>query len=199
LEQAALDPAQTRHSPASAAANQMIGNLLSSQSELVSEDLASFLVAHHILISGNDSIASIKEYFRNTPDILEIVDELMNSLEQSNLISMTGDKIKVAQRFVDIGGNVENLRRFLPRLFKLSTDRVLSDAEAGTLKEKKEALRYFALPNDKETSLEAQAIYLEFKTKMLNLISKAEREARKAESIRLVGLFNCALVPEDFV
>ena len=199
MEQASLDPAQTRQSPASNAANQLIGNLLSSQSNLVTEDLATFLVAHHILISGNDSIATIKEYFRNTPDILEIVDDLMNALEQANLISMTGDKIKVSQRFVDIGGNVENLRRFLPRLFKLTTERVLDDASSGELKNKKEALRYFALPNDKETSSEAQAIYLEFKTKMLNLGAKVDREGRKAEGIRLVGLFNCALVPEDFV
>ncbi len=199
MEQASLDPAQTRQSPASNAANQLIGNLLSSQSELVTEDLATFLVAHHILISGNDSVATIKEYFKSTPEIHEIVEEVLNAMDLANLISIDGDKIRVSQRFVDIGGNVDNLRRFLPRLFKRTTERVLEDAAKGRLKEKKEALRYFALPNDKETSSEAQAIYLEFKTKMLNLISKTEREGRKAESIRLVGLFNCALVPEDFV
>lgn len=195
MEKTVFEPVSRPQSPVS----QAVGNLLSSQADLVTEDLASFLVAHHILISGLDSIAAIKEYFRRMPEVLPVVDHILAKLHEAELIQVSGDKIKATQRFVDIGGNVENLRRFLPRVFKISAERILADAELGSHKAKREALRYFALPDDNETSAEAQALYLEFKAKMLNLVNKADREGRTAERIRLVGIFNCALVPEDFV
>lgn len=174
------------------------GNLLAAQADLVTEDPATFLVAHHILVTGVQSISKIKSYFKRSPEVLEIVDELLCQMERADLISVDGDKLAVKQRFVDIGGDVENLRRFVPRLFKVSADRVLSDANSGLHKQKREALRYFAIPDDSQTSLEAQAIYLEFKTKMLALVDRASKEGRVAEGVRLVGAFNCSLVPEDF-
>lgn len=176
----------------------LVGNLLSSQSEIVTEDLGTFLVAHHILITGVDSVSAIKTYFKRSPEMADLVEEVLQQLEKVDLISIEGDKIQVKQRFIDIGGNVENLQRFLPRIFKVSAERILSDATRGTHQSKKEALRYFALPDDRETAAEAQAIYVEFKAKMLNLISKADKQGRKAESVRLVGVFNCALNQEDF-
>lgn len=177
---------------------QLMGNLLSPQADLVTEDLGTFLVAHHILITGIESVAAIKAYFKRTPEMVDLVDELLLQLEKVDLISVDGDRILVKQRFIDIGGNVENLKRFLPRIFKISADRVLTDAVNGDHKAKKEAIRYFAIPDDKETAAEAQAIYVEYKAKMLNLISKAEKQGRKAEGVRLVGVFNCAMNPEDF-
>lgn len=184
---------------ASVALGQFVGNLLPTQSELVTEDLATFLVAHHILITGINSVAAIKQYFQSVPDIQGIVEELLVQMERSDLLSITGDEITIKQRFVDIGGNVENLKRFLPRIFKLSADRILSDAAKGNHKSKKEALRYFVIPDDQETATEAQALYVEYKAKMLNLVAKAEKSGRKGEGVRLVGVLNCALVPEDFV
>lgn len=172
--------------------------LESAQNDLITEDLATFLVAHHILITGTDSISAIKTYFKRTPGVEGLVDELLGQLEKVDLISVAGDKITVKQPFFDLGGNVENLQRFLPRIFKLSAERVLSDAALGVNKAKKEAVRYFALPDDEETAAEAQAIYIEFKAKMLNLVSKADRQNRKGKGVRVVGVFNCAMNPEDF-
>lgn len=189
-----LNPAERAESPAA----QLMGNLLSAQADLVTEDLGTFLVAHHILITGIDSVAAIKAYFKRTPGMEDLVDELLNQLEKVDLIAVDGDKVNVKQRFIDIGGNVENLLRFLPRIFKISAERVLSDAAKGTHKTKREAIRYFAIPDDKETSAEAQAIYVEYKAKMLNLASKIEKQGRKGDKVRLVGMFNCVMNPEDF-
>lgn len=177
---------------------QLVGNLLAAQADLVTEDLGTFLVAHHILITGIDSVSAIKTYFRRTPGMEELVDELLLQLEKVDLVAVKGDRIEVKQRFIDIGGNVDNLLRFLPRIFKISAERVLSDASNGAHKGKREAIRYFAIPDDKETAAEAQALYVEYRAKMLNLVSKADREGRKAEGVRLVGVFNCAMNPEDF-
>lgn len=166
---------------------------------LLSEDLATFLVAHHILITGNDSVSSVKRYFRQQQEILDLVDDLLIQLEASELLTVNGDKILIKKRFIDIGGNADNLRRFLPRLFELSSDRVLKDALNGSNALKREGVRYFAIPNDNETSIEAQAIYLDFKNKMQALSEKTDKFERRSESVRLVGVFNCSLVPEDFV
>lgn len=196
MEQASVQirPNERAESPAV----QLMTKLLTEQEALVTEDLGTFLVAHYILITGVDSVSAIKAYFKRTPGMEDLVDELLNQLEKVDLVSVDGDKINVKQRFFDIGGNVENLRRFLPRIFKLSAERVLSDAANGVHQSKKEAVRFFALPDDKETAAEAQALYVEYKAKMLNLISKAEKQGRKAEGVRVVGVFNCAMNPEDF-
>lgn len=176
-----------------------MGNLKPTQADLVSEDPAAFLVAHHILISGESSVSKIKTYFKRAPEVLELVDGLLAQLEAADLISVDGDTLSVKQRFIDIGGDVNNLKRFVPRLFKITSERILEDASEGTLKANREGLRYFVIPNDMATSIEANAIYQEYKTKMLTLTEKIDKEGRTADSIRLVGAFNCALQPEDFV
>lgn len=174
------------------------GNLLSAQADLLTEDPATFLVAHHILLTGVDSVDAIKSYFKRAPGILGIVDELLAQMDSEGLVSVDGDKLTVSQRFLDLGGDVQNLRRFLPRLFKIAADRVLTDAVTGAQKQKRDGIRYWAIPNDTKSSLEAQAYYLEFKAKMSVLADRIVKEDRMAESVRLVGAFNCSLSPEDF-
>lgn len=183
----------------SGVATPVIGNVTASQLDLVSEDLATFLVAHHILTTGISSVSAIKIYFKRAPEVLEVVDSILGQLENADLISVEGDIISVNQRFIDIGGSWENLQRFIPRLFKLSAERVITDAIAGEMKGRREALRYYVFPNDPESSIELQAANLEYKAKLLEIMEKADRKGRKAEGIRLIGTFNCALRPEDFV
>ena len=190
------NPATTKTTPSSSFP---MGNLKPTQADLVSEDPAAFLVAHHILVSGETSVSKIKTYFKRAPEVLELVDGLLAQLESADLISVDGDNLSIKQRFIDIGGDVHNLKRFVPRLFKITSERILEDASEGMLKANREGLRYFVLPNDMATSIEASAIYQEYKTKMLALTDKVDREGRSADSIRLVGAFNCALQPEDFV
>jgi hypothetical protein len=198
LEQSVISerPAQARSSGNSAFPGK---ELAYSQAGLITEDPATFLVAHHILLSGVTSLSSVKAYFARSPEILEIVDDLLLKMEKADLIAVQGDALTVKQRLADIGGNIEDLRRFLPRLFRIAAERVLKDAGDGSHKAKRESIRYFALSDDKATAIEAQAIYLEFRTKMLGLIEKGLREERKGSGVRVVGVFNSTLVPEDFV
>ncbi len=174
-------------------------SLSTSQVNLITEDLATFLITHYVLISGNKSVASIKEYFSRSPEIFDLVDDLLVQMEKSNLISVDGDKVLVKHSLIELGDNLETLRKFVPRLFRLSASRVLTSYETNTLKQQKEALRYFVMPNNFESNTEAQAIYLEFKSKMKNLVQKNIAQDRNGDGIRLVGVFNCLLQSEDFV
>jgi hypothetical protein len=178
--------------------NELTNALGPERSELVTEDLATFLVAHYIVVTKNDSVRSIAEYFRATPDVAGCVEEILCQLENSGLISISGDKVTFNKQQIDIGNNPEVLSRFLPRLFKISVDRLLTNAKDGVIRRNKEGLRYFVLPDNPEVASEAKALYLEYKTKMLALIEKAEKQNLKSDGIRLVGSFNCALNPEDF-
>jgi hypothetical protein len=165
------------------------------RAEVLTEDLATFLVAHYVLVTKNDSIQGIKEYFRPTADIYECVEEIIVQLEAVGLLSVSGDKVTIAKSHIDLGSDPNVLSRFLPRLF----NRLLKNAKAGVLRNKREGLRYFVLPDRPDVANEAKALYLEYKAKMLALIERAEKEDVPTESIRLVGVFNCALNPEDFV
>lgn len=169
------------------------------RAEVITEDLATFLVAHFILVTKNDSVESIKSYFKNTPDVEGYVEEILCTLESIGLISVTGDKVSFHKRQIDIGSKPEILAKFLPRLFKVSVERLLADARAGIVRQKKEGLRYFVLPDSPKVAADAKALYLEYKAKMLALIERAEKDNVKADGVRLVGSFNCALNPEDFV
>jgi hypothetical protein len=168
------------------------------RSELVTEDLATFLVAHYVVVTKNNSVRSIAEYFSATPDVAGCVEEILCQLEDAGLICITGDNVTFNKPHIDIGNNPEVLSRFLPRLFKISVDRLLTNAKDGVIRRNKEGLRYFVLPDNPEVASEAKALYLEYKTKMLALIEKAEKQNLKSEGIRLVGSFNCVLNPEDF-
>jgi hypothetical protein len=174
------------------------GNLLSGQSALLTEDLAAFLVSHYVLVTGVDSVAAVRANFQPVPEVFEIVDGLLAQMEEKGLLSIFGDKIHVAQRFADIGGNVDNLRRFLPQLLRLSSERVLTDADEGMLGPKREGLRYFVIPDDEESSIEAQAIFMDFKLKMMNLAARVAKDERKSSGVRLVAALNCSLEAEDF-
>lgn len=177
---------------------ELSGNLSATQADLITEDLGTFLVAHHILITGVDSVSAIKAYFKRTPGMEDLVDDLLLQLENAELISVNGDQLTVHQRFIDVGSSVESLQRFLPRLFKVTTDRVLTGMARGESIAKKEGVRYFVFPDDRETSLEALALCAEFRTKLANLEKKAESRGRMADGVRLVGFLNCVLNPEDF-
>jgi hypothetical protein len=168
------------------------------QPNLVTEDPATFLIAHHIVVTGTKSVAAIRKYFSRAPEILEVVDVVLSEMERAEVISVDGDTITAKERFVDLGGNIENLRRFVPQLFQIAADRVLEDAAAGLHRPKRDGIRYWAIPNDKRSSIEAQAIYSEFKAKMNALVDRIKTEDRNGESVRLVGTFNCSLSPEDF-
>lgn len=168
------------------------------RSDLVTEDLATFLVAHYIVVAKNSSVRSIKDYFRATPEVAGCVEEILFELEKVGLINIKGDEVSFNKSHIEIGTNPDVLSRFLPRLFKISVDRLLENARGGTIKKNKEGLRYFVLPDNPEVASEAKALYLEYKSKMFALIEKAERQNLKADGIRLVGSFNCALNPEDF-
>ena len=134
------------------------------QSELLTEDLATFLVAHYVLVTKNDSVSSVRDYFRSTPDIFECVDDILFQLETVGLVEISGDKISAKKHHIDVGNDSEVLLRFLPRLFKVSVDRVLKNAKAGTVRSNKEALRYFVLPNTPEVATEAKAVVDPFST-----------------------------------
>ena len=119
-------------------------------------------------------------------------------MEEADLIAIEGDQIKLKQQFVDLGDDLQNVRRFLPRLFMIAADRVLEDATIGAHRAKKDAIRYWAIPNDQKSSLEAQAAYLEYRAKMNAIAARVKTEERCGDSVRLVGAFSCSLSPEDF-
>jgi hypothetical protein len=75
---------------------------------------------------------------------------------------------------------------------------VLQDAVTGAHRPKRDAIRYWAIPNDKESSVEAQAAYLEYRAKMNAIAERVKTEERCGDSVRLVGAFSCSLSPEDF-
>jgi hypothetical protein len=178
--------------------NQLPDALGPDRSELLTEDLATFLVAHYITVTKNDSIKAIKEYFASTPDVAGCVEDILCQLEDVGLITVNGDKLTFLKKHIDMGNNPSVLARFLPRLFKMSVDRLLTNAKDGSFKKKKEGLRYFVLPDSPEVASEAKALYLEYKSKMLALIEKAEKQGTRSEGIRLIGSLNCVLNPEDF-
>jgi len=166
--------------------------------ELISEDLGAFFVAHHILISGVDSVAAIKAYFKRTPEMEHLVDEMLLQLENYKFISVKGDQLIVHQKFYDIGSGVDVLERFLPRLFKLAASRVLTGMSDGSGRSNREGIRYFILPDDRETAVEALALCKEFRAKFTALSKKTEDDERQANGVRLIGFLNCVLNSEDF-
>lgn len=178
--------------------NQLPNALGPEKAELLTEDLATFLVAHYVLVTKTNSIQSIKEYFNATPDVADCVDEILCQLESLESIAVCGDRITFLKEHIDVGSDPKILARFLPRLFKISVERLLANLKSGTLKKNKEGLRYFVLPDNPAVAGEAKALYLEYKSKMLALIDRAEKQGLSSEGIRLVGSFNCALKAEDF-
>ncbi|MCO5143147.1 MAG: hypothetical protein M9962_08670 [Oligoflexia bacterium] len=169
------------------------------QKDLVNEDLARFLVTHYVHVCGDRTLEELKKYFQNTPEIEGIVDDALASMEETGLVSIKNGFIKVNRAARDVNDDPVSLARFLPRLMKLASERVLENAKTGEHKKKKEFVRFFAICDDAETAAEARAIYSEYVAKMRALIEKTEKENRRSENVRLVGVVGCSLVPEDFV
>lgn len=175
------------------------GNLLPTQSDLLTEDPATFLISHQVLVSGIDSVAALKEHLKPVPEIAGLADELLVEMEKQGLISVDGDEISVKSRDINLGGDAKNLKRFLPRLLEIASKRVLMNAQEEGFERKKEGLHYFVLPGDEESANEARAAYREFRARMQAIKTKAIKEGRKGDSIRFVSVANASLVAEDFV
>lgn len=169
------------------------------QSAVVNEDLARFLIAQFITTCGIRSVEEIRKTFSVAAEFEGIVDDVFSNLESLGVIEIKNDVIKMNKFAVDVNESPESLERFLPRLMKLASDRVLQNSKSGEHKQKKEFLRFFTIPDDPETVAEARAIYSEFVAKMRQVIERAGKENRKSESVRFVGVVGCSLVPEDFI
>ena len=169
------------------------------QASFVTDDLADFLVMHQTLICGDGlTVADIKRMYENSPGLADVVDEVLGKLERFDLIRFEAGRIQVRSTSLEMNSNVESLSKFLPRLFRLGVTRVLRNARTGEHKRRKEFARFFVFPGDADTVSEARALYEEYKAKMVELIARADREQRRTDKARLVGVFGCSMEAEDF-
>jgi hypothetical protein len=110
------------------------------QRNILSEDPVFFLISHLILTGRHASITGLRAQLKNQPAIAELVNDVIYKLESVDLIAVKGDKIHIPIGSVSLANDAENLKRILPRIFEITSDRILKDAYDGTLKEKRKAL-----------------------------------------------------------
>ena len=202
MENPEIDAARSRERAESPKnSDRTYGAYADSVSSLLFDDPASFFILCLVQVAEVQRISEVKSYFSKTPDMLPVVDSVLSRMEEANVVRIEGDVIALKSKFVDFGGDPAGLKQFLPTLFRLTANRVLTNEAENPERRKarKEMVRWFALGDNPTIAAEARAIDLEYKAKMVALQEKALRGATgPANGIRFVGIIDCVLDAEDF-
>lgn len=165
------------------------------------DDPAVFYIFELVRLTNMNRVSELKSFFAGNPELLDLVDTVLLRMEEVGLLKIQGDNIICPKRFIDFGSNPTALKRFLPNLLRIAAQRVLKNEEENPERRKanKEIVRWFTLSNSPEIAAEAREIDLEYKAKLMALQEKAYREGTKeASGVRLIGMVNCVMDPEDF-
>jgi hypothetical protein len=167
-----------------------------SPASVITEDLASFVVANQIILTAPTTIEQVKQHFSHNAEIAPLVNHTLNALQDAELISIQDGKIEALVNDLSVGSDIDALERFVPNLFKRTASQILNDARTQKKTQRQEGLQYFVIPNDPELANEAKALFEEFRFKMLRLTEKARNY--KGEP-RVIGVLNCLPDPEEYV
>lgn len=169
-------------------------------SSLITEDLASFLIIHLVVVAGITSLTELKEEVARAPGLDIAVDQVIRAMEDQGLLELQGDEIIKKYDHLDLGSNPNELLRFLPNLFRLAAKRVLKNEiqNPKLRRSNTESVRYYVLPDDPEAAKELRMLEQEFKAKVQKTLERSFEKGSKSSSLRFVGVFNCVLDVEDF-
>lgn len=168
-------------------------------SPVITEDLASFLIVNQVVVGGFHSIQELKDYFSNTPEVQDLVDHTLSGMEAVGMIAISGDKIDCLESVVDSGSDPRELLRYIPNLFRLAAKRVLKNASQRPeeRKRRKESVVYYTMPDDPKLAAKVRDYEMEFRAKIASLHDEA-KSINASSRVRLVGVLDCILEPEDF-
>ncbi|MBY0471183.1 hypothetical protein K2X30_08460 [bacterium] len=172
-------------------------NVTSEQADVITEDLATYGVVHYVLFSAPTTLDAVKEYFSFDPSLAPVVDQVIANMEDRELISIEGGVIRAKRTDIHFAPNPRYFSRFIPSLFELASKQVAEDGEKGIHIERKEGLHLIAIPNTPEVAIKAQAIFEEYRAKLIALSRSTEN--MRSEEIRILGTYNCLLDPKGFV
>ncbi len=171
--------------------------------DLFTEDLAAFFIVQSIMLSHIKTVEKVKEHFSFSKDLLLLVDEVLQRMAGLGIISIEGGKISYKQKWLDYGSNPQKLRRFLPKLFRITVKRVIKDAELDSTiqrKRKQQMVRFYIFPDFAETKKELKELDTEYKRRIQEIFLRAmASKDRKPMGMRFVGLVNTIMNPEDFL
>ncbi len=171
----------------------------SAHSAVITEDLASFLIVSQVVVGGYRSIQELRDYFSNTPEIQELVDYTLKGMEAAKMISVSGDKVECLETTLDSGSDPQELMRYIPNLFRLAAKRVLKDVvhRPEEKRRQKESVVYYTVPDDPKLASKIREFEMEFRAKIASLYDEAQAVNGNSK-VRLVGVLDCVLEPEDF-
>jgi hypothetical protein len=171
-------------------------NVTSEQVDIITEDPATYLVAHHVVFNSPTTLESVLEYFSFEPSLAPVVHKVISSMEERGLLTVNAGIIR-AEKQINIPSNPDQLIRYIPTLFELGVKQVIKDAKVGKIRERKEGLQITGIPNTPELAIQAQAIFEEFRAKLIALANN--NETTRSEDTRIIGIYNCLIDPKEFV
>jgi hypothetical protein len=105
-----------------------------SPASVITEDLASFVVANQIILTAPTTIEQVKQHFSHNAEIAPLVNHTLNALQDAELISIQDGKIEALVNDLSVGSDIDALERFVPNLFKRTASQILNDGRKPSAK-----------------------------------------------------------------